>query len=560
MRTTLKRGMGRAATLNGNGRAVLPPAVLEPMRRYRQPPPPTHSTTRLIGKIFGWIILAVLVVASGLAGGVYLYGHESLNAIAPHSIQVKRAQTDLTAVPAPTEPATALIVGYDQRAGAEGFGLKDSRSDTLMLVRADPQQNTLSLLSFPRDLVRFRHTDSDRYRLARQQLFLEALKDRFAGGFSLLDIPKLIGALKQNLEIARGGSTGAPSMSEIQSYAGLGYHLKPGHLFRNNIDNLQDCGAYNAQVCASSSDVKAAVDKFMHPDVTLPSRANDVALGRKPKKPKHAALKRNQISTLVLNGTTILGLARDTSYKLAVAGFHTMQLPASVKADAPSASYYSNYVYFDAVQPNAKLAAQQLKVAVGPHTIVAPLPAEIAPYAQQAQNPLTVVVVGRAFGGEIVNPEATVVATPAYQQAAVRSDPGLTLAPLQSVRTRVPFRILAPHVIEHTSTLATLEPVRAFKPVPYKHELVLTFVTGAGNIYWQVIETDWTDAPILRRPTGKYTLKDGRKVDLYTNGGQVHMVVLRQGKASYWVVNTLRDELSNETMLAIAKGLLPLGK
>jgi hypothetical protein len=37
------------------------------------------------------------------------------------------------------------------------------------------------------------------------------------------------------------------------------------------------------------------------------------------------------------------------------------------------------------------------------------------------------------------------------------------------------------------------------------------------------------------------------------------MVVLRRGKASYWVVNTLRDELSNETMLAIAKGLLPLG-
>ena len=38
------------------------------------------------------------------------------------------------------------------------------------------------------------------------------------------------------------------------------------------------------------------------------------------------------------------------------------------------------------------------------------------------------------------------------------------------------------------------------------------------------------------------------------------MVVLRTARASYWVVNTLRDELSNETMLAIAKGLQPLGK
>jgi hypothetical protein len=99
--------------------------------------------------------------------------------------------------------------------------------------------------------------------------------------------------------------------------------------------------------------VQAAVDRFMHPDVTLPARANDVALGRKPKAPKQAALKRSQISTLVLNGTTILGLARDTSYKLAVAGFRTSHLPAPQKADAPSASYYANYVYFDSVQPHS---------------------------------------------------------------------------------------------------------------------------------------------------------------------------------------------------------------
>jgi hypothetical protein len=38
------------------------------------------------------------------------------------------------------------------------------------------------------------------------------------------------------------------------------------------------------------------------------------------------------------------------------------------------------------------------------------------------------------------------------------------------------------------------------------------------------------------------------------------MVVLRQNGKTYWVVNTLRDELSNETMLAIARGLQPLGK
>jgi hypothetical protein len=36
------------------------------------------------------------------------------------------------------------------------------------------------------------------------------------------------------------------------------------------------------------------------------------------------------------------------------------------------------------------------------------------------------------------------------------------------------------------------------------------------------------------------------------------MVVLRTPHATYWVVNTLLDSLSNETMLSIAKGLKPL--
>jgi hypothetical protein len=36
------------------------------------------------------------------------------------------------------------------------------------------------------------------------------------------------------------------------------------------------------------------------------------------------------------------------------------------------------------------------------------------------------------------------------------------------------------------------------------------------------------------------------------------MIVLRAHGATYWVVNTLLDDLSNETMLAIAKGLKPL--
>ena len=36
------------------------------------------------------------------------------------------------------------------------------------------------------------------------------------------------------------------------------------------------------------------------------------------------------------------------------------------------------------------------------------------------------------------------------------------------------------------------------------------------------------------------------------------MLVLRENGTTYWVVNTLLNALSNETMLAIARGLKPL--
>jgi len=657
VRTTTKRGLGRAATLNGSGRAVLPPPVLEPMRRYRQPPPPPRSTGKLVAKLFGWLLLALLVIVSGLAGGVYLYGHETLNALAAHSAGAKATAKDkhVVKVDSPTEPATALVIGYDTRQGADAANGQSSRSDTLMLIRADPSQNTLSIMSFPRDLVvpiycpqsslpfthdrinsawstcgeqgtldtvakltnipinfvitvdfhgfklivnklhgvytmvdrryyippnsgtsainlepgyqkldggdalsfvRYRHTDSDLYRNARQQLFLDSLKDRLASSFHLTEIPGLVGAIKGSVEIVQAGG-GAPALNVIQSYVGLGYKLPPGHLFRTAISNLTECGFANAEICATDTDVANAAQTFMHPDVTLSKRANAQTLGIKEKPTESKSLTPAQISTLVLNGTTVAGLARDTSYKLAVAGFKTAHLPATVQADAPRSDYYSSYVYYDAVQPDAKAAAKTLQAALGTNVLVAPLPPEIAPYAQQAGNPLTVLVVGTAFGGEVFSPAEHVQQPPAKQPPHVSTFDAT--GTYRAADAHVPFKVLLPSVLASGSTWTSMEPVRAFKPAPHTKELVLTFTNG--TYYWNVVETNWTSAPILRRPTGKYRdKKTGRHFDVFTTSGNIHMIVYKNHGATYWVINTLRDELSNETMLAIARGLRPVSQ
>jgi hypothetical protein len=84
----------------------------------------------------------------------------------------------------------------------------------------------------------------------------------------------------------------------------------------------------------------------------------------------------------------------------------------------------------------------------------------------------------------------------------------------------------------------------------------LTFRTGASE-YWGVEETTWEDAPILDSKNVTRRI-GGKEYDLYFDGSDLHMVVLKTDDATYWVVNTLRDSLSNETMLAIARGLRPL--
>ena len=96
--------------------------------------------------------------------------------------------------------------------------------------------------------------------------------------------------------------------------------------------------------------------------------------------------------------------------------------------------------------------------------------------------------------------------------------------------------------------------MRLFKPLIGKKEFVLTFYGSGTFDYWQVEESDWTDAPLFANPT----------VDVRLQGPEIRGVHerrqdpedrLREGKAVYWVQNTILNSLSNATMIAIAESL-----
>jgi LCP family protein required for cell wall assembly len=661
MRTTLKRGIGRVNGLNGNGHSALPPAF-GPITRYRQPEPPHRSVVGLILRGFGWLVLAIAVVASGAAGGLYLYGHESLAAVAPRDPGTKRAVSKLNA-PVASQPAIALVAGYDHRAGTGTNSYAGSNSDTLMLLRADPTNDTLSLLSFPRDLwvpiychagaatttdrinsawslcgsngpsatletmehltglkinylitldfhafkqivnhlhgvymnvdrryfiaphtgtsainlhpgyqklvggealsyVRYRHTDNDIYRTGRQQLFLEALKSRLKTGLSIFDAPRLIGDLKRNIEVARGGG-GSVSLKELESYLGLTYHLPAGHLFRNsipigNLTNVVTSGGADV-LQATPGAVAGAVHRFLYPDIRVGAAVSAQYLGHKKhtKTKKRHPLPKSQISILVLNAGRVPGAASNTTYLLGKHGYATKALSAGLAANAPEVERDST-VYYNPVLPDAKQAAQQLRPLFGEHSKVAQMTENIANFAKQAGNPLTVVTVGTSFGGKLTLPHR--VKLPPKLPPAVSNDGvSVTASALRSVRFKAHFPLRVPHRVAQYARLSDQEGVRVFKPLKNRHEVALTFSMPDGVEYWQIEETDWSTAPILANPTGHF-LYHHQKFLVYTTGGAIQMVVLKTPKASYWVMNTILNQLSNSTMIAIAESLEPIGR
>jgi LCP family protein required for cell wall assembly len=639
MRTTLKRGIGRSGTANGNGRAVLPPVageLAEPIRIYTQPR--VERGFLFWGVV--WLIVAILTAAAGLAGGAYLFFHESLQDVSAHTPELKIAQEQLD-LPLPDAPAIALVVGLDERKkGVDADGTE--RSDTLLLLRADPGQRALSMLSFPRDLlvpivcphkptytdrinqavpycgtqgaletvrsltglpinylitvnfvgfvrlvaelggiwmdvdhryfnppgsgyaaidlhpgyqrlngrqaldfVRFRHTDSDIYRLARQQRFVHAFKEAATSDISVRKLLKVVGVVRDNLEIgAKGGHIDGRTIKRWGLFA---FDLPAGHVFQTKI--APSCYAeVGTALTAAKECVDEAVTDFSRPDVDAAEKATASALGRKPRTgappPKHT-------SVVVLNGNGVEGAAVDATYQLKQLGYDTLEPANGALANAPTQDYARTHVYYDDRRAGAKAAAARLVAILGGQTDVdtGSMPIPIQPLAG---NAMAVVVLGLNFTGDISGGDST---APKRQPPAVVVNPDETRASIREAQKRLHFPLVVPRAIEKTSHLSTQEGLRAYQ-VGGHPAVRLTFVTGT-NEYWGIQMVPWRDAPVLRGANKVVTIK-GRDYALYYSGLKLEMVVLRYAGATYWVTNTLLDTLSNETMLAIAKGLQPL--
>lgn len=91
------------------------------------------------------------------------------------------------------------------------------------------------------------------------------------------------------------------------------------------------------------------------------------------------------------------------------------------------------------------------------------------------------------------------------------------------------------------------------------YRIVARLTSGDQGQYYGIQGTTWLDAPILKNPTEERKIR-GRTLQLYFEGNKLGLVAWRKGKAVYWVSNTLSRTLSSKQMLGIAASLKRLGR
>ncbi|MFP5362325.1 MAG: LCP family protein [Thermoleophilia bacterium] len=95
-------------------------------------------------------VLVISLSATAVASGVLLQVHETIEVFQRNSTPIPGIDNELDKVE-PGSPQTILVLGSDRRYGDKSAGIP-ARSDTIIVVRLDPDKKATAVMSIPRDL------------------------------------------------------------------------------------------------------------------------------------------------------------------------------------------------------------------------------------------------------------------------------------------------------------------------------------------------------------------------------------------------------------------------
>ncbi|MGZ6696161.1 MAG: LCP family protein [Solirubrobacteraceae bacterium] len=169
-------------------------------------------------------------------------------------------------------------------------------------------------------------------------------------------------------------------------------------------------------------------------------------------------------------------------------------------------------------------------------------------------------------------PTGRVGGTPKTTRRKARTSPGLPPGLINDRRaaedfvaktsTKIDFPLYFPTARVSRGSYVTDGSPRAYDIYDRGHHRHRAYriVMSAGIFgqYYGVQGTNWKAPPILDDPSETMRMR-GRKYQLYYDGSRLRLVAWQTPHAVYWVSNSLSETVSNRQMLAIARSLTTLG-
>ena len=467
-------------------------------------------------------------------------------------LQFKQLATDLSATPAikhaqvtvpnPGDAQTILILGSDHRAHTP---LSASNSDTIILVRMDPNSSTINVISIPRDLqvqipvpgggVETAKINAA-YSLGGPNLVVKTLKANVFPGLAVSHI----------VDINFAG------FRDLVNAIGCVYTDVDHHYFNQNIGT--------AATNYSSINIAAGYQKLCGDDALayVRYRHTDTDIVRSARQQDFIRQAKDQYgqSNLISNRDRLLrifGRHTQTDPNLhttdglinlfnlvAFSDAHSIRevhFPANLLPCTPTACFVS-------ADPGAEAQAFRQFMAV--------VPATSAPAAG-----------GAPAGGSGAKPAPGPGSSPAAAGLSADVGDGRTQAaalPHAGMPVYFPRLLVAgsqydgPTAGEYPRGYTIADP-RGRRYAAYRMVVVLNPILGQ---YYGVQGTTWASPPLLASPSETRVL-NGRTLELFFDGHKLRLVAWRGPHGVYWVSNTLSLDLTNAQMLGVAGSLVRIG-
>jgi polyisoprenyl-teichoic acid--peptidoglycan teichoic acid transferase len=499
-----------------------------------------------VGRRQFWLAVAgALLIVAFTATGFAYFGRTKVQAV------IKRVDDHVRRVPIPDDilknvdpggPQTILVLGSDHRSkkAIDGIGQgKYGNSDTMMLIRLNPDAKATTILSIPRDL-----------QVEIPGVGVEKINAAYAEGGPALAI-KTVTAVT-GLDINHFVDIDFLGFARAVNALKCLYIDVDRRYFNDNNPPVGGGGAY------AEIDVPAGYQRLCGLDslsyVRFRHLDSDFLRAARQQSFLQQARKQVPLDTLLTKGGTLLDkLSAETTtdvkgeqwfqlLKLAVGavGHPVVQIP--FPGDTPEPAYEGAPSYVTVTPENLARVVERFM--------------EPAKQVRKEKRAAAKKPASKTKAKAKVRRERTSVPQGLMRDDTVGRDLGRTLVASAKMPVLAPTLMAdTAQYVESGSRGYTIVDRDGKKHGAYR--IVVDSGLGGPGHYYGIQGTSWDDPPILDDPD-ETVEQAGRTLQVYYDGKKTKLVAWKDGGDVYWVSNTLQNELSYGQMVGIAKSLAPV--